>query len=123
MRAEGGLQRTILDFLAVHRIWHMRMNTGAVTAIYKGKRRFIRFSKPGCPDIFALHRGLLYGIEVKSPEGKMSLAQIQFAEEFEKAGGIYILSKSLEDVMKHIDPYGRGRNANKTVHERDAHLR
>ena len=69
---------------------------------YKGKESFVRFGAKGSPDIFAIHNGITYGIEVKGPEGEQGPDQIAFQAEFEKAGGKnvkYILARQLEDVL------------------------
>jgi hypothetical protein len=100
MVREADLQRTILDYLTVHRIFHWRNNSGAV----KAGNRFIRYGCVGSPDIFVVttrHSGCccqLYGIEVKGPKGKQSVAQLEFERSFKQAGGRYILARKLEDV-------------------------
>ena len=97
---EKDLQKTILDWLRWRKIFCWRNNSGAMVSEYKGKKRFMRFGLEGSPDIFAVKFGRIVGIEVKSPTGTMSEAQEKFKEEFEKAGGSYVLAKSLEDVEK-----------------------
>jgi hypothetical protein len=90
--------RTIMHFLDVHRIFHWRNNSGTSVREYKGKRHYIRFGTLGAPDIFALHGGHIYGIEVKGSDGFQSQHQVEFQHEFEKAGGVYILARSIEDI-------------------------
>ena len=43
--------------------------------------------------------GKFIGIEVKSNSGKQSDAQKAFEDGLKRAGGTYILARSLEDVM------------------------
>jgi hypothetical protein len=93
--SEANVQRQILDWLKLRRVFHWRNNTGAV----KLPGRFLRFGWPGSPDIFALSRGTCYGIEVKALKGKQSLLQHDFQLDFTEAGGIYLLCRSLEDVI------------------------
>lgn len=100
---ESDIQRTILDWLCLHRIFHWRNNVGAFKGEYGGKNRFIRFGWPGSPDIFVINRGRILGIEVKGPRGKQSPQQKEFANGFAHAGGIYILARSLEDVTKELE--------------------
>lgn len=102
MVLERDIQRTILDWLRVHRIFHWRNNSGAMASNYKGKPRFFKFGLVGSPDIFAVHRGICYGIEVKGAEGLQSRQQMVFQKDFEDAGGIYILAHSIEDVHRRI---------------------
>ena len=106
---ERDLQKLILDWLALHRIFHWRNNTGAMKAEHKSKKRFVRFGYPGSPDIFAMcptvdpaYGAEMYGIELKDIDGEQSNEQKQFENDFVRAGGIYILARSLEDVTKEI---------------------
>jgi hypothetical protein len=73
---------------------------------YKGRTRSMRFGALGSPDIFAMHKGVCYGIEVKGEKGKQSDAQKEFQVRFEAAGGMYILAKGIDEVERVID-YGR----------------
>ena len=60
----------------------------------------MRFGTPGSPDIFCINDGSVYGIEIKSATGRLSSAQQQFKEEMERAGGIYIVARSLDDIQR-----------------------
>ena len=103
---ESSILRACLDILSVHRIWHMRMNTGAV----KLERRFVRFSRPGTADILAtvqirlpldsmrITLAVLW-LECKSSIGRQSPAQRQFQLEVESSGHIYLLIRSPEDLI------------------------
>ena len=91
---EHAIQSLILDWLKLHRYFHFRNNSGGFR---KGKH-FVKFGSPGSPDIFVLHKGKFYGIEVKDHAGKQSTEQIEFQYWMEKNGGVYILARSLEDV-------------------------
>lgn len=101
---EHDLQRTILDYLALHRVWHRRLNTGAAPYISPaGRKRFVRFGKPGDPDIIAYRRPYLVAIEVKGTRGKLSPEQREFSEIFKQLGGIYVVARRLEDVSELFD--------------------
>ena len=52
----------------------------------------------GLPDIVAIKDGIYIGIEVKAPKGKQSESQKAIQAEIEKAGGKYIVARSLDDV-------------------------
>lgn len=99
---ERDIQRQIIDWLKLSRIWHMRLNTGAMTLQYRGKQRFVRFAVPGAPDILACVRGKLYGIEVKKPDGLLSEDQEAFGFALKQAGAAYIVARCLEDVIAAI---------------------
>ncbi len=64
-----------------------RNNTGAV----KLDTRFVRFGLKGAPDVLAVIRGRLYGIEIKGPGDKQSVEQESWAHALETAGGKYLL--------------------------------
>ena len=96
---ERDIMRIILDYLKVHRIFHFRLNTGAFKAAYNGKQRLVRFGTLGAPDIVAIINGRFVAIEVKGPEGFQSQHQVEFQHECEKAGGVYVLARSVEDVQ------------------------
>jgi len=97
---EKDTQRTVLDWLALNRIFHYRNNSGAMSGVHNGKQRFFRFGAKGSPDIVAVVRGQFVGIEVKGSDGRQSPDQKKFEEELTKSGGIYILARSLEVVIK-----------------------
>ena len=59
------------------------------------------YNMPGQPDIIAiLPGGIFCGIEVKTLKGKQSPDQILFQKRLERAGGVYIVARSIEDVDK-----------------------
>jgi len=64
---ENDLKKAIMDYLAARRVFHWRNNTGAMFGTYKGKKRFFRFGHRGSGDIFILHRGKFFSVELKSP--------------------------------------------------------
>lgn len=114
--SEADLQRQILEWLQLKRVFAWRSNTGAMVAESKGKRRFVRFGMPGMADIMGMWmRSTFYqckcgetahfkhaiplAIEVKSAKGKLSLAQESFRDAVKLNGGLYILARSLDDVI------------------------
>lgn len=110
MNAEQRTQKAILDYLSLYPnqidVW--RQNTGAAKYRSGGKTRFIRFSIPGAADITGiLADGRRIEIEVKSPKGRQSRVQHRFQERIERKGGIYILARSVDDVMEALKEYLR----------------
>ena len=98
-QSEHEIQSLILDWLNAQHIFHWRNNTGAMAGTHKGKRWFMRFGGvKGSPDIYAVINGQIIGIEVKAAKNPQSQQQYEFQIAFEKAGGIYILARRLEDV-------------------------
>jgi len=99
---EAQIQRGILDYLGYKNIFHWRNNTGGFVSEYKGKTRYVKFGEKGSPDIFCVVCGKIYGCEVKRSNGKQSPEQVEWQKRFEKAGGVYILARSIDDVSKVI---------------------
>lgn len=95
---EKHIQAQILDYLARKKIFHWRNNTGAVVSEYKGKKRMFSFGAVGSSDIFALHEGIFYAIEVKRPGGKLSGNQMDFQMKVQDHGGRFILAFDLDDI-------------------------
>jgi hypothetical protein len=96
---ESDIQRQILDYLALKRIFHYRNNSGA----FKDTAgHFYRFGALGSPDIICVIAGQYVGIEVKAPKGKQSDHQKEFQAKLESAGGKYILAYSLDGVIARL---------------------
>jgi|GEM_PF-4997147 len=53
----------------------------------------------GVPDILACYRGQFTGVEVKVDKDKLSDAQIAFADELQRCGGVYFVAKTLDDFL------------------------
>lgn len=66
------------------------------------------FSKPGDPDIvcFFPDDGRFIGIEAKTPTGVQSPIQKARQEEIESKGGIYLLVRSLNDLIGQLEGIG-----------------
>lgn len=70
---------------------------------YYFKHHGNQFSQVGVPDIIACYKGRFIGIEVKNETGKTSLLQDENLKMINKAGGIGIVARSLEEVKQVID--------------------
>lgn len=55
------------------------------------ENRFIRFGLKGAPDILAVVRGKLFGLEIKGLGDKQSVEQESWCHALEAAGGKYLL--------------------------------
>lgn len=69
----------------------------------------IRFGQPGEADLWGiLPGGIHVEIEVKSPDGKQSDDQRRWESQVTRAGGIYVLARSVQDVWdaigRHLRP-------------------
>lgn len=96
--SERDIQKLCMDWLAANKVWHVRMNSGALSATHNGKRRFFRWGLPGMADILAYGRGKVYWLEVKAAKGKQSEDQELFQAEVEAEGMRYAIVRSLEDL-------------------------
>lgn len=63
-------------------------------------------SKPGDPDMIACINGRYVAIEAKTPEGRMSDVQKLRRSQIERAGGIYVIVRSKDDLYKALDDNG-----------------
>lgn len=96
---EKEIQKTILSYLKLKGYFVWKNNT---TGIYKKSTdSYIPSPAVGSPDIFIVIDGKIIGIEVKRDGGRQSLDQQNWQYNFEKAGGRYILARSLDDVINH----------------------
>ena|SRR5271163_478836 len=107
---EGIILNSILEYLAVRRIWCRRMNTGAIEV----DKRFFRYGSVGMADILCTPtawvtiNGVTFGrisvvwIEVKTAKGKQSPAQVAFQKEVESEGHGYVVARSIEDVDNYL---------------------
>jgi hypothetical protein len=95
--SEKGVLDACLQLLSMKGIFHYRNNTGA---LYDRNNRLIRFGAVGSPDIVAIICGQYVGIECKSTIGKQSDNQRLFQIGVEKAGGVYIIVRSVEDLLQ-----------------------
>lgn len=97
---ESDLNRAIDGYLTMIGVFHWRANSGAFAGEYKGRKRFVRFGLPGQPDwLGILPGGRGFGIEAKVGRGKQTFAQQRWQEHCEASGGLYILARSLNDVI------------------------
>ena len=90
---EDAVLRACLDWLACKRIFHWRSNNIAAPG-----RTF--HGRKGVPDISCVVQGRFIGIECKATKGKQSAYQKAFEKDLTKAGGQYILVKSLSDLIE-----------------------
>ena len=85
---ENNEKKVIKDYLDIKGIFHFPIMQGLGSA-------------KGLPDRFAIRKGKVYAIEIKSGIGKQSEWQKWFQLNWEAEGGIYILG-GIDEVMKII---------------------
>ena len=87
---EQKIQRQILNYLE---------SIGAYSV------KIIAATKAGIPDILACYKGIFLGIEVKTPETKYNVSELQKynLSQIEKAGGYTAVVWSIEQVSDLIE--------------------
>lgn len=102
---EAQVLAAIFQYLKVQGYFFWRQGNHGVRRTKNGKDFWTspKHSMPGAPDIFLmLNNGfgcVVYGIEAKSTKGLQRPEQKEFQKQFEKIGGIYILARSVDDVI------------------------
>ena len=91
---EAQIQKGIINYLKDKGIFYWRNSVG--------QRGNIHYGEKGSPDIMALVDGELFGVEVKTYNGKQQKEQKEYEVEFVRNGGFYILARSIDDVSKVI---------------------
>ena len=94
---EKEVQKSILEYLVMKKIFHYRNNTGVSFTKEGG---MYRYGAVGSPDIICVIKGQYIGIECKSSFGKQSDGQIEFQKKLEEVGGRYILAHSIDNVIE-----------------------
>lgn len=103
--SETDIQRLILDYLSHRRLLGYFYRTNNIPAVTKVNgemhfRRLPKYAARGLPDITGvLSNGKACYIEVKAAKGKLSAAQVEFKERVESLGGVYVVARTLEDVV------------------------
>jgi len=88
-----------MQLLEVKGVFHYRNNTGALK---DRNDRLVRFGAVGSPDIVAIIDGKYVGIECKSTKGKQSENQMLFQYAVERAGGVYVLVHSVDELLSFL---------------------
>ena len=86
---EKQIENSIKKYLASKGVWYIKHFAN-------------KFTKVGVPDILACWQGKFVAIEVKTPVGVLSELQKYNLIAIQKAGGISLVARSLEDVMEVI---------------------
>ena len=86
MNKETGIMKKIEQYLRDNRILFIRVNADATTV--------------GVPDIIACFRGVLVGLEIKTPEGKPTELQKRIVQAIKDSGGWGGFPTSLEEAVE-----------------------
>lgn len=75
-------------------VWRHNTGVGVTRA-----RTILRAGLPGSADIIGVSRGRAVAIEVKTASGRQSEQQRKFQAAWERARGVYVLARSVDDVL------------------------
>lgn len=93
------LVSALCDYLALRRHFFYRSNNVPVFDRARGAYRALpKYTMKGIPDITVVKDGRYIGIEAKAGSGRLSADQIQFKNDVERAGGTYLLARSIDDL-------------------------
>lgn len=97
---ESEIQKSICDYLALRKVFFWRNNNVPIyDATHKLFRRMPQYTMKGIPDIIAVKQGQFIGLEVKRDKTYQSEHQKAFQGLVERAGGLYYVVRSIEDVQ------------------------
>lgn len=122
---ETDLQKVIIQYLKLHKIYHLRLNSGKILASYKDKKRMINLCPEGTPDIMLIKDGKTIFLELKSSPliqkawvkkieawkrtaylsdyNRREVMQYKAMQEIIKAGAEVHLVASLDEVIQIIE--------------------
>jgi len=101
---ESDIQKQIMEYLRWKKIFCWRNNSGRIKIGKFGeKERWMQIGMKGLPDIMAvLKGGRLFGIEVKSHDGKLTKIQEDTINQLREIGALCIVARCIEDVEKEL---------------------
>lgn len=62
--------------------------------------------RAGVADIIAIHNGKAFALELKSDNGRATIAQLEFLSDFEQAGGYSCLCHGLDAAIRTLETWG-----------------
>lgn len=104
MKSESEIQSEIRLALGQRDdIMLFRINVGKFRPLNGPQDRVIQSAPPGTPDLLGvINPGTALAIEVKDAKGKQRPEQVAFQKAWEARGGLYILARSVDDVLARI---------------------
>jgi hypothetical protein len=108
-REEDQIQKAVFEHIrarGVPRLIAFHCPNGGKRSISEAMRFKAMGVKPGIPDVWMLHAGRTYALELKPPKGRLSDAQILAHEEIEEAGGLVATAYSLDAALACLEGWG-----------------
>lgn len=95
-RLESDLQLEVLKYLREHRVCHIRFQA--------------QYNLNGLPDIMALYKGVLLGLELKKDDGVPTGLQLRKLDTINENGGVGVIVRSLNQVIYLLNSIDEGKN-------------
>jgi hypothetical protein len=108
-RVEDEIQRSVLAHFAVRGVRNMFVfhpGNGGYRRPVEGAILKAMGVRPGTPDIFAVHQGRCYAIELKTEQGKATDAQWQAIEDLRAAGAHAEVCYGLDRALAQLETWG-----------------
>lgn len=108
MVKEIDIQRLILEWLDANHYFNLRVPISGVAHKIGNKTIYKKNPLKGFPDIMGILKtkpGIMFTIEVKSKNGKLRPDQVLMKQKLESAGVVYILARSLYDVIEELSKH------------------
>lgn len=101
---EIDIQRQCIDWLRVNGFMAWRnQSAGVFDATKRVYRAPSKYQMSGASDCIAVKDGKVFFIEFKRPKsGKLSDSQIKFRDELISHGGIYVVIRSVDELMEFL---------------------
>lgn len=102
---ETQIVRDCLTYLKLKGVLAFRNNSGQIFLNQGDKVRVVRMGLKGSPDIIGVMPpdGKFLAIECKTEKGKLTEHQKLFGEEVVKKGGIYLVVRSIDDLINFFE--------------------
>jgi hypothetical protein len=109
-KAENDTTKAITAYIRMMGGVVERVQSGNHPRTYTAKdgrqaRHYVQGATKGTADLIGVWSGTPLAIEVKTPTGKVSKEQREWGEAWEKAGGYYVVARTLDDVHTFIRKY------------------
>ena len=71
-------------------------------------KHFVRGAEAGTADLIGSYMGRAIAMEVKTAKGKQQPSQVEWASQWNEAGGWYFVVRSAEDTLAALDEVKKG---------------
>ena len=98
-KAENAVTRSVRAWLTMHGALVVRVQAGLI----RSGAHFVHGAESGTADLIGVWRGYPIAVEVKTAKGRVQPSQIAWSERWRASGGIYLVARSVEDLVGLLD--------------------